>query len=113
MHGRVGRDGDDDHARFDQRQWTVLQFAAGIALGVQVRQFLQFQSTFERRRKTDVAADEEEVVRAHQFLRDELHALATIKHGLYLGTDRAETLEQSVDLGLGQRAAKLREPQRQ
>ena len=45
----VGRDGDDRHAAVDERQGTMLEFACGIRLGVDVGNLLQLERAFERR----------------------------------------------------------------
>ncbi len=66
------RRGHDDHRHIlvDQRDWPVLQLTSGIALGMNVADFLQFQSPFERDRKGGAAAEIKDVARRADLVRD-------------------------------------------
>ena len=70
---RVARRDDDDRHRFvDQRDRPVLQFARGIAFGVDVAELLQLQRAFERERIGRAAAEIEHVARAGDGVRERL-----------------------------------------
>ena len=58
----VRRDHDHRHVLVDQRDRAVLQLAGGIALGVDVGDFLELQRAFERQRIAGAAAEIEDVV---------------------------------------------------
>ena len=55
------RDDDDRHVLVDQRDRPVLQLAGGIALGVDVGDFLELQRAFHGQRKVGAAAEIEHV----------------------------------------------------
>ncbi len=68
---RVAR-GDDDHRhRFvDERDRPMLQFARGVAFGVDVAQFLELQRALERQRIGRAAAEVEDVAGAGDRMRE-------------------------------------------
>src|SRR5664280_3261093 len=79
VHRRIGRDHHDDDAGFDKGERPVLELAGRVTLGVQVTELLQLECTFERRGKTHVAAQEEEVAHSLQLERHGLERRATFE----------------------------------
>ena len=64
--------GDDHHRHVlvDKGNRAVLHFGGGIAFGVDVTDFLEFQGAFHGHRVVEVAAQVQEVVRVHVLVRD-------------------------------------------
>src|SRR2546429_8721472 len=60
-HAVIGRDDDDRHFFIDQRNWSVLELARGIAFGVDVGDFLELERALERKRVAGAAAEIEHV----------------------------------------------------
>ena len=105
------RDRDDRHLLVDERDRAVLHLAGRIALGVDVRDFLQLQRAFERDRVVDAAAEVEEIGAVVEARRD----LLDLGRELQRLLEQLRQLQQRVDVRLRrlgrQRAARLAEPQ--
>src|ERR1700682_1892815 len=56
----------------DQRDRPMLELARGVALGVNIGNFLELERTFERKRIARAAAKIEDVLAVLQFLREPL-----------------------------------------
>ena len=109
----VRRDRDDRHLLVDERDRPVLHLAGGIALGVDVGDFLQLERALERDRIVDAAAEIQEVAPLVEALRDLLgHRLA-----LERLLDEQRQLRQRIEVRPGrvggQRAADLAEVDRE
>ena len=81
------RDHDDRHVLVDQRNRPVLEFAGGIALGVDVGDFLQLQRAFQRQRIAGAAAEIEHVAalaisRASFSICGSVASAAAIRRGI-------------------------------
>ena len=72
--GIVAR-GDHHHGKIfvDQRVRSVLHFACGIAFGVNVGNFLQLESAFERDGEVNAAAEIEKIGVAEELARNVRH----------------------------------------
>ena len=108
----VRRERDDRHPLVDERDRPVLHLAGGIALGVDVGDFLQLQRALERDRIVDAAAEIQEVGARVEAGRD----LFDLRRQLQRLLEQQRQLQQRVDVRLRrlrrQRAARLAEPQR-
>ena len=88
--GVFGGDADYGERFVDEGVGAVLHFAGGVALGVDVGDFLQLERAFEGDGVMDAAAEEEEIVRGVEDLRELLA----------LGVDRAQNFfELGGDVG--------------
>ena len=76
------RDHQHRHALVDQRDGPVLHLAGGVALGVDVGDFLELEGAFQRDREHDAPAQEQEVAGAEVFLCDAAHALVELERPL-------------------------------
>src|SRR5262249_33642444 len=103
----------DRHSLVDQRDRPVLHLAGGVALGVDVGDFLQFQCALEGNRIVNATTEIQEVCSAVEASGDFFDFGRNPERFLkHMGQ-----LKQCVDVGLGrlgrQRAADLTEPERQ
>jgi len=62
IHGVLDGDDYDGHARFDQGDGSVLHFRGGIALGVDIGDFLEFQRAFQGDGEVDAASQIKAIV---------------------------------------------------
>ena len=83
VHGVLGGDEHHRHEVVDQRDRPMLHLGGGIALGVDVGDFLQFQGALERHGKVVAAPQVEDVLRAHHPLGDVLHLGRLREHALH------------------------------
>ncbi len=80
----VGRDHDHRHLGVDQRQRTVLEFAGGVGLGVDVGNFLELQRALHRDRVVLAAAEEQRVLLVDEILGDRLDLRLESHQSIYL-----------------------------
>src|SRR6476660_9201651 len=109
----VGRDRDNRHLGVDERKRPVLQFARRIRLGVDVRDFLQLERTFERDRIVQSAAEEQRVLLFRERLRPADQVRLERERALDGRGDVAQRIEALRLFFLRQAAAQLGERQRQ
>ena len=69
-HAVVRRDCEHRHVFVDERDRAVLEFARGIALGMDVGDFLELERAFERERIAGAAAEIEHVVALGEIARE-------------------------------------------
>ncbi len=61
------------HGIVDLRDRTMFEFASGLALNVDIRDFFELECAFGRQRKTGAAPEIEHVTRFSKFLHDALN----------------------------------------
>ena len=73
-----------DGVRIDERDGAVFHLRGGIALGVDVGDFLELQRAFERDGEVDLARQEQEAVGVAVFLGDGRNRVALLEHAFHL-----------------------------
>src|SRR5262249_23051607 len=68
----VRRNHNDGHCLVDQSDRPVLEFTCGVALGVDIRNFLELERALERDREPGTAAEVKHVRRLGEVLREPL-----------------------------------------
>ena len=71
-HAVVGRDDDHGHAFVDERNRPMLELARGVALGVNVGDFLELERTLQRERKAGAPTEIEDVAALGEIAREVL-----------------------------------------
>ena len=69
-HAIVRRNHDHRHGLVDERDRPMLELAGGIAFGMDVRNFLELERTFQRDRKARAPTEIENVARLSEILRE-------------------------------------------
>src|SRR4249919_110480 len=105
----VGRDHDDRHRAVHQRERTMLEFARRVGLGVDVRDFLEFERTFQRDRVVHAAAEEQRVLLHRELLRPRHDLRFQVQRVLHAPRQLAQRVEEGLLLLRIQAAAQLRE----
>src|SRR3954464_5186791 len=72
-HSVIWRDDDHRHVFVDQRNGSMLEFPRGIALGVNIGDFLELEGPFERKRIAGAAAEIEHVSAFREIARQMLY----------------------------------------
>ena len=109
----VRRDRDDRHLLVDQRDRTVLHFPGRVPFGVDVRDFLQLQRSFERNRIVDAATEEQEVGAVVEAFRDLFRLQPRPSASARGCAGSAAALDVPADLGRRQRSAHLGQVERE
>lgn len=109
----VRRDGDNGHFIRYQGQRAVFQFTGRICFGVDVRDFLELQGTFQRDRIVHAAAEEEGVFLAREFFRPGNDLRLQRQHGGDGDGQVAHGFQVRRFLFLGEVAIDLRQAQGQ
>src|SRR5262245_44318911 len=68
----MGCDHDHWHILIDERNRSVLEFARGIAFGVDIGNFLELERTLERERKTGAATEIKDIPAFGEIAREVL-----------------------------------------
>src|SRR5579883_2269134 len=100
--GVAGGDDDDGQVLVDEGIGAVLHFAGGVALGVNVGDFLQLEGAFEGDGVVDAAAEEEKVLGAGVDLGEFLAFLVAGKDLFELSGHAGEVEDRGLQLGWGQ-----------
>ena len=105
-HAVVRRDHDDRHGFVDECDWAVLEFARGIALGVDVGDFLELERAFERDRIAGAAAEIEHVVALGEVARQLLDLRFKSERFRQMPRHLDQRMHEPFLIGLGQDAAR-------
>ncbi len=101
------RDHNDRHVLVDQCDRPVLEFASGVAFGVDVGDFLQLQRAFQRQRIAGAAAEIEHVFRFSDVARELLDLRFDGQRRGHQPRDFHQTMHELDFVGIGQFAARL------
>jgi hypothetical protein len=95
------RDDDDGHVFIDQGDRAVLQFARGVAFGMDIGDFLELQRAFHGQRIACAAAEIEHVLAFRQLARQALHGrLDTVQDLAHDARHFGKAADESRFLGL-------------
>ena len=103
----IGRDRDHRHFAGHQRQRPMLEFARRIGLGVNVGDFLEFQSTFHRNRVVQTTPQEKSVFFFGKVFRPADELRLQRQHRLQGSGQMAHGFEVALFLGFRQSALGL------
>ena len=87
---------DDRKILVDERVRPMLHFAGGIALGVNIRDFLELQRAFQSNGEMDAPPEIKKVLRFRQVLRHLLINLGIREHLLQFSGDLSQFLDESA-----------------
>src|SRR5687768_3583783 len=110
---RGGHHNEDRLAVVDQGDRTVLELAGSEAFSVDVRDFLELQSTLEGYRVTHVTAQEQHGLLVLHAARELTQGASVVQDLLDLGRDLAQVREDVLDLAGEDVPAQLRKVQAQ
>ena len=95
VHFVLGGDEHHGHGVVDQRDGTVLHFSGGVALRVDVADFLQLQRALKGDGKLVSAPEVEGVVGRREFLGDVLNGSITVQHLFHQAGDVVQSRHQA------------------
>ena len=108
---RLGREGNDKRTILNQRDGSVLEFARGICLGMDIRNFLELESCFHRERVVQSASDEENMLHRKRATGKKLNLFFGVEYLLHRSGHAAHLLETIRHLLCRHRSALLRKIQ--
>src|SRR5438552_10726607 len=107
----AGHQRDDRQPIGDERDRAVLHLAAGVPLGVDVRDLLQLERALERDRELEAPAQEQEVAGAGQLAGDRRNLLVELERPPDQARDPDQILAPLAHIPGGDRAPLAAEPQ--
>ena len=97
VHAALGGDDDHGHLLVDEGDGTVLHLGGGVAFGVDVGDFLEFEGTFEGHGVVVAAAEVDEVLAVGEHLGELVDVLVVLEGPLHLVGNLLELVDEHVE----------------